>query len=485
MTTRKLTLCVFAAIAALVTACSNDELTGNETPQEGIVIKATAGTPEGSADTRLTHTPGTGKMNIVWAANDEFTACTSDGDRTNYKIESTDAGKSSASFVGTWNSAPSAGTVRALYPAIGNDVKSTTVTLTLDGQDGTYDGENGLKKFNYMTATTNYSGTGDLSFGKFDHKVAIVKLVLNFPDIATGSAVNIGLRAKDLNKSIILNLEDGTSSGKYAGYITTGTNAIAIADNQLTAYLCVFPSDGELTDAKAIATVGSENYKAELPDLKLEAGHMYTANVTMKKSIIGYYYYSDGSCQKTYDTGKSCVGVVFWESEDGKQAKIADLTDSEKKMWADGFLTTKEWGFSNKADGAAATKEVISDQIKNEDFEYYYPIFYWLYNTKNGGDVDGRWYIPAIDELEQLLNIAIVNDVFRNSLATAGTALRIAGDKPAFYWTCTEGRPGGTGKLAINVAQIQGTISNTVNIQFTLKDGSTCVRAISAITINN
>lgn len=209
---------------------------------------------------------------------------------------------------------------------------------------------------------------------------------------------------------------------------------------------------------------------------------------TEKKSIIGYYYYSDGSCESTYtNTGKTCIGVVFWENEDGTQGKIAALTDSEKLMWADNSLTTKEWGFSNKSDGTAATKALISDQVVNneEDFEYFYPIFHWLYAKKNGSDINGRWYIPAIDELEQLLTAAIENETFKSSLANAGTALRIAGDKPAWYWSATEGRPGSTGKLAINVAQIQGTNSNTVNIQFTPKEGSTCVRAISAITINN
>ena len=210
---------------------------------------------------------------------------------------------------------------------------------------------------------------------------------------------------------------------------------------------------------------------------------------TEKESIIGYYYYSDGSCESTYtNTGKTCIGVVFWESADGTQGKIADLTDSEKLQWADIYsfpTTAKEWYFTDKADGTAATKALISDQLttNEEDFEWYYPLFYWLYATKNNSDINGRWYIPAIDELEQLLTAATENETFKNALATAGTALRISESKPAWYWSATEGRPGGTGKLAINVAQIQGD-PNTVNIQFTPKEGSTYARAISAITIN-
>lgn len=50
MRTRKLSLLAFAAIAALATSCSNDELNDTNN-QKGIVIKATAATPQGGADT--------------------------------------------------------------------------------------------------------------------------------------------------------------------------------------------------------------------------------------------------------------------------------------------------------------------------------------------------------------------------------------------------------------------------------------------------
>lgn len=315
MTTRKLTLCAFAAIAALVTACSNDELTGNETPQEGIVIKATAGTPEGSANTRLTHTDKTSKMDIVWAVNDKFTAYASAGNKTDYEILAADAGKSSASFTGVWNSAPSAGTIHALYPA-GTAIAPAAITLSLENQNGTADG---LKDFNYMTASTTYSGTGDLAFGAFSHQVAIVKLVLTFPnDVTATEANNIGLKATGLSKSTVLNLTAGTCSGETAGDVTTGTNTLPIASNQLTAYLCVFP--GSLSNAKAIATVGSENYEADLSNLPIVAGNMYTATVTMKKVVtgmqIGDFYMNDGTIVSknatlTAEDKTKCIGIVI------------------------------------------------------------------------------------------------------------------------------------------------------------------------------
>lgn len=275
MRIHKLTLCAFAAIAALATACSNDELASNNTPKEGIEIEATANTPKNGADTRLTHTDNSTTMDIVWAAGDKFTACASSSNYTDYTIKAEDAGKASAAFTGTWDSAPEAGTIHALYPAT-TAADLTAITLTLEGQKGTL---NDLKDFNYMTASAAYSGTGDLTFGTFAHQVAIVKLVLTFPDGVTGNASNITLKATGLNKSTVLNLTDGTFGSPTAGDIAT-TEAIAIENHQLTAYLCVFP--GALTNVKVVATVDSKDYEAALSDLTIAAGNMYTAALATK-----------------------------------------------------------------------------------------------------------------------------------------------------------------------------------------------------------
>lgn len=131
-----------------------------------------------------------------------------------------------------------------------------------------------------MTASTTYT-TGDLNFGAFTHQVAIVKLVLTFPDDVTETeATEVGLKATGLNKSTVLNLTTGIFSSPTAGDVTTGTT-IAITNNQLTAYLCVF--GGALTDAKAVAKAGRNNYAVNLSNLTIEAGKMYTATVTLTK----------------------------------------------------------------------------------------------------------------------------------------------------------------------------------------------------------
>lgn len=337
MKTRKLSFFILAAIAAMVTSCSNDELTDSGN-QKGVVIKATAGTPTGNPDTRLSYDDdtaqgGSGKMKITWATGDAFTVYESVSNKTDYTLTS-GAGTSSASFEGTWNSAPaSSANLYALYPANSTATDPTAVTLSLDGQKGTLAD---LKNYNYMTASTTYNGAGDLSFGTFTHRVAIVKLVLTFPDGVAGDAVFVGLQAAGLRNSAQLNLITGSFTNLQSGEVTTGANTLVVTNKQpLTTYLCVFA--GALTNVKAIATVGNDDYEVDLSNLTLVAGNMYTAKAEPKMVYnTGSFYLKDGSVVSkriTLDASQEqdCIGIVLMDAKDAVGVWKDDYTEYKMK----------------------------------------------------------------------------------------------------------------------------------------------------------
>ncbi|WP_295939233.1 hypothetical protein [uncultured Alistipes sp.] len=97
-------------------------------------------------------------------------------------------------------------------------------------------------------------------------------------------------------------------------------------------------------------------------------------------------------------------GIVFQVSNGGLNGKVLSHQHVEGN-----------WGktISEVTAGVAAMRvepengKLVTQQLielhKNEaDFAASYPLFEWILNTKNGGDVYGPWYAPSRPELRQL-----------------------------------------------------------------------------------
>lgn len=309
MKTRKLSLFAIAAIAVMATSCSNDEQMDNNTPQ-GFVSQVIANTPTPGANTRVAHEYKDGDMNITWATGDAFTVYASADNYTNYTLaKAEDAGKANASFSGTWSTKPAEDTpLYAIYPSTID--APTAINLSLTDQSGTIEG---LKDFNYMTASATFKDKGSVSFS-FAHQVAIVRLELTFTDDVTAAeATNVGLTATGLNKSLKMDLtNEFAKSNLVAGDVTTGVNTLSITTDDngkktLTAYLCIFGGDN-LSKVKAIATADGQKYEAGLSDLVVSAGTMYRVSQTLKKAHPtdafdneAPYGDGDGSEEKPYE----------------------------------------------------------------------------------------------------------------------------------------------------------------------------------------
>lgn len=99
-------------------------------------------------------------------------------------------------------------------------------------------------------------------------------------------------------------------------------------------------------------------------------------------------------------------GVVFWVKPGslGAQGKVVGLNETYVSQWgadndeqAAGVI-----GIRSVTDGATATRSMIAKYKSSGTFASDYPAFYYIYNTVNGGNENGAWYLPARDELKML-----------------------------------------------------------------------------------
>lgn len=74
-------------------------------------------------------------------------------------------------------------------------------------------------------------------------------------------------------------------------------------------------------------------------------------------------------------------------------------------------------GISDYMDGYAGTKNLITKRKDQSDFADIYCLFNWIYQTKNNGNVNGIWYLPAYGECGLLITL---KDILNPKIITAG-----------------------------------------------------------------
>lgn len=99
-------------------------------------------------------------------------------------------------------------------------------------------------------------------------------------------------------------------------------------------------------------------------------------------------------------------GIVFWVKPGrfGTQGKVVGLKETYVSKWGPDKdeAAAGVTGILSLTDGATATRSMIAEYKSIETFAADYPAFYHIYNTVNGGNENGVWYLPAGDELKML-----------------------------------------------------------------------------------
>lgn len=147
------------------------------------------------------------------------------------------------------------------------------------------------------------------------------------------------------------------------------------------------------------------------------------------KAKVGDYYYEDGTWSTAYDNQKTCIGIVYEVSADGKSGKIMGLTQTNSEKWSTENIET---GANNPTDGRAnmtTIANLIANSGGSKSWDNY-PVFKWVTeqnnNTGNWDATTDKWYLPAKDELSTFYTAhdTYGKDNFNAKITTAGgTAL--------------------------------------------------------------
>ena len=132
---------------------------------------------------------------------------------------------------------------------------------------------------------------------------------------------------------------------------------------------------------------------------------------------VGDYYNVDGK-----------EGVVFWVDETGEHGKIVSMdqtklqwcTDDEYKKELTGIATDRSNGMNN-----------LRSIMKIDEWRNKYPAFAWCADHGDG------WYLPAIDELKDLLLNDEVHAKVNGTLEQKRVSVMYSKGTHKWYWSST------------------------------------------------
>jgi hypothetical protein len=190
--------------------------------------------------------------------------------------------------------------------------------------------------------------------------------------------------------------------------------------------MILFPQDLSGSPAAFTATVGGQTFANSAtiaPDM--QPGKQYTYTITVKKTGLtvggctiegwtdGGGETGDAERVPTYAVGDvyplvgEPVGVVYEVSDGGLHGRVVSLDQQTPVRWGNNDIDEQAAGVTgirNSSDGYQGTFNLINKRKDEPDFSTMYGGFYWIYQ-KNNYDVNGIWYMPAIDELKTLYNV--------------------------------------------------------------------------------
>jgi hypothetical protein len=108
-----------------------------------------------------------------------------------------------------------------------------------------------------------------------------------------------------------------------------------------------------------------------------------------------------------YPDARNPVGIIYKVTDGGEHGLVLSLDQLSGTPWSTGE-TAHETGFS---DGKLNTRNIIAAHAGDPGFATAYPAFAWVHE-KNGGDLDGPWYIPSFWETFEMYNFLVGNAAY-------------------------------------------------------------------------
>lgn len=216
-----------------------------------------------------------------------------------------------------------------------------------------------------------------------------------------------------------------------AGYLTKYTYRALVPTQTVYAGVQLFSfsqKQGDITRALSHTL---------LSNVALYAGQVKPYDITLLPSIDPNHVYTAGDYYPY--KGFPILGVVFETSNGGKNGKIVSLDEAINVSWGNPAVDEQVAGVGNIReinDGQAGTKNLIVKRKDQSDFATTYGAFNWIYQTKNNGDVNGMWYMPANNELTAFRNAWNADRSEFNSRLTGLGANAIW--ENCYYWSLSE-----------------------------------------------
>ena len=122
-------------------------------------------------------------------------------------------------------------------------------------------------------------------------------------------------------------------------------------------------------------------------------------------------------------------GVVFWVDETGKHGKIVSMDQAELQWCTDAEYNKKLTGIATDSSNGMNNLRSV---MKIAGWKDKYPPFAWCADHGDG------WYLPAIDELKELLLNDEVHSKVNGTLEQKRVSVMYSMGDIACYWSSTE-----------------------------------------------
>lgn len=315
-----------------------------------------------------------GKLPVFWDAEDRIIAYEMTGEHTvghAYKLVGS-GGSGSGTFTYDDDQTPPSAIAEIYYPAE-LAASEFAVPAAQTYTPGSFD-----PAAHVMRAEVGNSGEPIV----FESKVSVACLRL------TGDGEKVTSVRLDLTPS-------GGTTKSYT--LACPGDGVTLSAEQTAFYIAV---EGSATPCDAVFTISVDGVEKMVQ--KTTSAKTFAASTVVRLPVVAYqrnlYQIAD-----YWPNDTAPEGIVFSVSEGGLHGVI--LSHQEK---------TGNWGpnQSEKNNGVTLMREepedgwIVTQQLiglrKDVNFATEYPGFDWVLNTKNGGDVDGVWYVPTRPELREL-----------------------------------------------------------------------------------
>lgn len=316
----------------------------------------------------------------------------------------------------------------AYYPYTANLPDATNFTFTINSDQRTK--ENYAKSHLLTASTLHVSKSKDRPVKLlFDHAVALVELRTREGGVGAGLSNKVVTTMEAVQNEVRLDLSTGE--------ITPTDNKATITMHRVEQegddnYLTVYTYRAFVPKQKVLAKTELFRFSETAGSITRTLHHQSQEDdVIFEKGMIGIYtvYLQGASNTYAYQVGDyypykgfPILGVVFETSNGGRNGKIVDLNFITRYAPVPGnSLAPLRWGDANIDEQAAGvagirdlnngyngTRNLINKRRMQSNFADVYCIFNWIYLSKNKGNVDGMWYLPAVHEylaLRSVLNI--------------------------------------------------------------------------------